>query len=171
MPNGSQTGDATDVGGGGAGVSRLTKPTLKFLVALGVLFGAQQVVLRVPAVSKVTVEISAYSVSVGKLLSSLISLLVVVSVLKFAYDSGTVFSELLPDVPRVRRLSVLVGALASLFVAYQSFNWVLDFYPEYSNHYDVAFLVVGLLIGGWMGLILYTNIGRIADILFGKGAG
>ncbi|MDZ7687254.1 MAG: hypothetical protein U5J64_00785 [Halobacteriales archaeon] len=79
------------------------------------------------------------------------------AVLKFSADIGNVLEDA-ADLPALSTLAKLVGLIVGLVFAHRMFGWITGIFPEYASHYDLAFLVVGLIVGGVIGLVLYMNV-------------
>lgn len=144
-------------------LERMVQPTIKAVIAFLALFAAQEVIIRVPATAEATVLLPGTTtpVTVGQLLHSGITVLLVGVILNLGKDVGSMLADVSETFVKLKRLMILVAGLIALAVAYQLFRWVVDVFPIVSTSYDLAFLVVGLLLGGWVVLILYGNVDRL----------
>ncbi len=144
----------------------VAKPIIKFAVAAGVLVALWWVVLNVEATSEITASIpgTAESVTAGEIISSFLTLFLFAAVLKFSADLGKVLEDA-TDLPALSTISKLIGLIVGLVFAHQMFGWITDIFPVYASHYDLAFLVVGLVVGGVIGLVLYMNVDEIIEEL------
>jgi hypothetical protein len=144
-------------------LEKMVQPTIKFVIAFLALYAAQEIIIRVPATANADVLLPGTTapITVGQLLHSGITVLLVGAILKFGSDVGSLLQESTETFAKLRRLAVLVSAIIALAVAYQLFRWVVDVYPILTTHYDLAFLIVGLLLGGWVVLIMYGNVDKL----------
>ncbi|MDY7082148.1 MAG: hypothetical protein SXQ77_07035 [Halobacteria archaeon] len=147
--------------------SRFAKPTLKFAVALIVLFVAQRISVTVQATNevKIAVPTSSETITFAQLLTSIITLLIVAAILIYASEIGAVLADFLPEFSQIKRIVMLTGGIISLVIVHHLFSWVLQYRPMYAEEYDLGFLIAGMLLGGWIGLILYLNVGNIYQVL------
>ena len=144
----------------------VAKPIVKFAVAAGVFIALWWVALNVEATSEITVSVpgTTESVTAGEIISSFLTLFLFAAVLKFSADIGKILEEA-ADLAALSTLAKLVGLVVGLVFAHQMFKWVTNVFPEYASHYDLAFLVVGLIVGGVIGLVLYMNVDEIVEEL------
>lgn len=144
----------------------IAKPVVKFAVAAGVLVALWWVALNVEATSDITAPIpgTAESVTAGEIISSFLTLFLFAAVLKFSADIGKVLEEA-TELPALSTLAKLVGLVVGLVFSHRMFGWVTNKFPTYASHYDLAFLVVGLIVGGVIGLVLYMNVDEILEEL------
>lgn len=144
-------------------LERMVQPTIKFVIALLALFVMQEIVVRVPATAEATVRLPGTTtpITVGQIIHSGITVLLVGVILNFGKDVGNMLQEVTDTFVKLKRLSILIAGIIALAVSYQLFRWVVDVFPIISTHYDLAFLIVGLLLGGWVVLILYGNVDRL----------
>jgi hypothetical protein len=142
----------------------VAKPVVKFAVAAGVLVALWWVALNVEATNEITAPIpgTAESVTAGEIISSLLTLFLFAAVLKFSADIGDILEDAV-ELSALSTLSKLVGLVVGLIFAHTMFGWVTNVFPEYASHYDLAFLIVGLVVGGVIGLVLYMNVDEILD--------
>lgn len=143
----------------------LVRPTLKFLIAIAALFVAQQIVLMVPAATDTTIGVpnATESISVAEILVGVFALLMVAAIINYASSIGTILRDAMEEFTGVRKFVLIVGVLASLLLMYQMFRWVIDYYPPIANEYDLAFLVAGLVLGGWLVIILLFNVDKLFE--------
>lgn len=144
----------------------VAKPIIKFAVAAGVLVALWWVALNVEATSDITAPVpgTSESVTAGEIISSFLTLFLFAAVLKFSADIGNVLEDA-ADLPALSTLAKLVGLIVGLVFAHRMFGWITGIFPEYASHYDLAFLVVGLIVGGVIGLVLYMNVDEIVEEL------
>lgn len=144
----------------------IAKPIIKFAIAAGVLVALWWVALNVEATSDITTPIpgSAEPVTAGEIISSFLTLFLFAAVLKFSADLGKVLEDA-ADIPALSTVSKLVGLVVGLIFSHRMFGWVTSKFPEYTSHYDLAFLIVGLVVGGVIGLVLYMNVDDILEEL------
>lgn len=144
----------------------IAKPIIKFAVAAGVLVALWWVALNVEATSDVTAPVpgTAESVTAGEIISSFLTLFLFAAVLKFSADIGKILEDS-AELAALSTIAKLVGLVVGLVFAHRMFAWVTNIFPGYASHYDLAFLVVGLVVGGVIGLVLYMNVGEILEEL------
>lgn len=144
----------------------VAKPIIKFAVAAGVLVALWWVALNVEATSDITASVpgTAESVTAGEIISSFLTLFLFAAVLKFSADIGKILEDS-ADLAALSTIAKLVGLVVGLVFSHRMFGWVTNVFPEYASHYDLAFLIVGLVVGGVIGLVLYMNVGEILEEL------
>ena len=144
----------------------VAKPIIKFAVAAGVLVALWWVALNVEATSDITAPVpgTAESVTAGEIISSFLTLFLFAAVLRFSADIGKILEDS-ADLAALSTIAKLVGLVVGLVFSHRMFGWVTNVFPEYASHYDLAFLVVGLIVGGVIGLVLYMNVGEILEEL------
>jgi hypothetical protein len=144
----------------------VAKPIIKFAVAAGVLVALWWVALNVEATSDITAPVpgTAESVTAGEIISSFLTLFLFAAVLKFSADIGKILEDS-ADLAALSTIAKLVGLVVGLVFSHRMFGWVTNVFPEYASHYDLAFLIVGLVVGGVIGLVLYMNVGEILEEL------
>ena len=144
----------------------VAKPIIKFAVAAGVLVALWWVALNVEATSDITASVpgTAESVTAGEIISSFLTLFLFAAVLRFSADIGKILEDS-ADLAALSTIAKLVGLVVGLVFSHRMFGWVTNVFPEYASHYDLAFLIVGLVVGGVIGLVLYMNVGEILEEL------
>jgi len=144
----------------------IAKPVVKFAVAAVVFVALWWVALNVEATSEITAPVpgTSESVTAGEIISSFLTLFLFAAVLKFSADVGDILEDI-TELPALSTTAKLVGLVVGLVFAHRMFGWVTDVFPEYASHYDLAFLVVGLVVGGAIGLVLYINVDEVLEEL------
>lgn len=143
----------------------LLKPTVKFLISVVAIILAQQIVINVEAATGTDVAIpgSTESVTVAEILFSVLTIILVGVIMNYSSSIGEILDEALTEFSGVKKFILILGGLASLLVVYQLFKWVIDYYPPIANEYDLTFLIAGLLLAGWLVVIILFNIDRVFE--------
>lgn len=144
-------------------LEKMVQPTIKFIIGVVALIVAQEVIFQVPGTSDVTVSLpGAAEITVARLLHSAIVVLLMGVVVKFGSDIGTMLQGSTDTFVKLRRMAILIAGTVSLAIAYQLFRWIPSRYDALQHSlYNIGFLIVGLLLGGWVILILYGNVDRV----------
>ncbi len=143
----------------------LAYPIIKFVVAVGVLVLLWRLVNTVDAAHQVTVPLpGGAEISMAGLMSSVLTLILMIAIIAFASSFGRVLHDGL-DVGVLETLSKLGGIAIALVFAYFMFAWVTETFEGYEAHYDIAFLVAGIVIVGWLGLVLYSNVDDLVEAI------
>ncbi|MFC3476548.1 hypothetical protein [Halobacterium litoreum] len=139
----------------------LVKPTVRFVLALAVLFTARAVLVRVPGADRILLE---PTLSVALLVYGLVTLVIMAAVFDYASTVGAVIAAELDGPSAIRRAIQLATLLLLLVWAYPTFTW-LPYFDTHPGQYELVFLVTGLVAGGWLVVLLYTNLDEFADLV------
>lgn len=142
----------------------LARPIIKFVVAVAVLVTLWWLVENVQAAQQVQIPLpgSAESISMAGVLQSVLTLILMIAIVAFASNFGRILREGL-DIDVLESLSKLAGLAIAVVFAYFMFDWVTQTFPGYSAQYDIAFLIAGIAIVGWLGLVLYSNVDEVVE--------
>ncbi|MFB6283021.1 MAG: hypothetical protein ABEK59_03685 [Halobacteria archaeon] len=149
-------------GTGHQGIRMFLRPTLKFILALVFLYVAEYLTSTTKAASEIQYNLpkTSHMVSVQEIIHGIITILVFIAILKYGYDVGTILKRK-TEMRSPRRLSMVISGIISFGVVYWMSLWVVDIYTAYKRTYDVAFLIVELVLLALLVLALYRNIERI----------
>ncbi len=144
----------------------LARPIVKFVVAIAVLVTLWWLVENVPAAHEVSIPLpgTVETISMAGLLQSVLTLILMVAIVAFAASFGRILRDGL-DVDVLESLSKLGGLAIAIVFGYFMFGWVVETFPDYSAHYDIAFLVAAIAIVGWLGLVMYSNVDEIVEAI------
>ncbi|MFP4633211.1 MAG: hypothetical protein ACLFMT_07255 [Halobacteriales archaeon] len=159
-----QAGEKGDVDADREWYFELSRPILKFVVAVAVLVSLWWLVENVGAASEIDVPLPATSetITLAGVLSSALTVFLMIAIVAFSASFGRILHDG-TGVSVLESLSKLGGLAVSLVFAYWMFGWVVETFPEYAAEYDVAFLVLGIVVVGWLGLVLYSNVDEIVE--------
>jgi len=146
----------------------LAKPIVKFVVAVGVIVTLWWLVENVQAAQEVTVPLpgTVETITVAGIISSILTVILMVAVVTFAASFGRILHEG-TEMAVLESISKLAGLGISVVFAYWMFDWVVneEHFGDYTAQYDIAFLVAGIAIVGWLGLVVYSNVDEIVEAL------
>lgn len=144
----------------------LAKPLVKFIVAVAVIVSLWWLVENVGAAQEVTVPLpgTAETITMAGLISTVLTVILMIAIVAFSASFGRILRNGL-EVDVLETLSKLAGLAIAVVFAYWMFQWVVDTFPAYSAHYDIAFLVAGMFIVGWLGLVLYSNVDELVEAI------
>lgn len=142
----------------------LVKPTIRLGLAIVVLFAARFILVRVPGTDFMLLE---PNLSVGVLLYGIITLVIMAVLFDYASTVGGVLREESGGPKEVKRAIQLATLLLLLVWAYPTFTW-LPYFDTHPGQYDLLFLVLGIVAGGWLAALLYTNVDEFTDYLADK---
>ncbi len=142
----------------------LAQPIIKFVVAVAVLVTLWWLVENVQAAQEVQIPLpgSVEAISMAGVLQSVLTLILMIAIVAFASNFGRILSDGL-GIGVLESLSKLGGLAIAVVFAYFMFDWVRQTFPSYSAQYDIAFLIAGIAIVGWLGLVLYSNVDEVVE--------
>lgn len=146
----------------------LAKPIIKFIVAVGVILTLWWLVENVQAAQEVAVPLpgTTETVTMAAVISSVLTVIIMIAVVAFSASFGKIMHEG-TGVSVLESISKLAGLGISLVFAYWMFDWVIDeqHFSQYTYQYDIAFLIAGIFVVGWLGLVVYSNVDEIVEAL------
>lgn len=146
----------------------LAKPIVKFVVAVAVILTLWWLVENVQAAQEVTVPLpaTAETITVAGVLSSILTLILMIAIIVFSASFGKILHDG-TELGVLESISKLAGLGISLVFAYRMFDWIIDenHFSEYAYQYDIAFLVAGIIVVGWLGLVVYSNVDEVVEAL------
>jgi len=142
----------------------LAKPIVKFVVATAVIVTLWWLVENVEATQAVDVPLPGTSetITIGAVLSSFLTVILMIAIISFAASFGNIMREGM-GLKVTESIAKLAGLGIALVFAYRMFGWVVseEYFASYSNQYDIAFLAAGIVVVGWLGLVLYSNVDEV----------
>lgn len=144
-------------------LEKMVQPTIKFAIGIVALIVAQELIFRVPGTGDVTATLpGGVEVTIARILHTVIVFLLMGVIVKYGSDIGKMLQDSTETFVKLRRMSVLIAMTVSLAVAYQLFRWIPDRYEAVQfSYYNIGFLIAGLILGGWVILIMYGNVDRV----------
>jgi magnesium-transporting ATPase (P-type) len=146
----------------------LAKPIVKFFVAVAVIVTLWWLVENVQAAQEITVPLpgTTETVTIAGVISSVLTIVLMIAIVSFSSSFGRILHEG-TGIGVLDSVSKLVGLGISVVFAYWMFEWVIneEHFSEYSYQYDIVFLIAGIVVVGWLGLIVYSNVDEIVEAL------
>ncbi len=146
----------------------LAKPIVKFVVAVGVIVTLWWLVENVQAAQEVTVPLpgTAETITMAGVISSVLTVILMIAIVAFAASFGRILHDG-TDISVLESISKLAGLGIAIIFAYWMFDWVIDeeHFSQYAAQYDIAFLIAGIVVVGWLGLVVYSNVDEIVEAL------
>jgi len=139
----------------------LVPPTIRVVMSLVLLVVIRFLVVRIPGVD---IVIFGPDITIATILYSGITLIMFGAILKYASSVGVGLAQLSESFPEIERIIQLIGVLVVLAWAYQVFWW-LPYFRENMDHYDLVFLIAGIVFVGWLGYLAYSNVDKVSALV------
>ena len=140
--------------------AEIVQATIRVVLALLILGGLIAVFTRIPGTDRVVLD---PDITVASVLVSVLTLMIFGAILNYATVVGRSLARAFSEFAEIERIVQLVALLAIIVAAYRIFWWV-PYFRANPFHYDVLFLSLGLLVSGWLGYLLYTNVDDLSRV-------
>lgn len=146
--------------------SELYRPAIRLIIALIILGVIAYVIGVLPMLSELRVPHTP--ISAANIINAVIYVVMIVIILNFGREITPTVREYLPKFPEAATALMLILVLVVISIAYSAFKWVSYFFRDFSWIYALLFLLIAIIPLYRLGMLLYTNIDKLTDLLTGK---
>lgn len=145
---------------------KFVQTTVRFGIVIGILLAFLYGFPQLPGTDQEIYEMTNYTVTVGTAGYSVITLFIFGAILSFATSIGSLLGERF-EFSQVERVIQLVALLGIIVWANRVFYW-LPYFESHPEQYDLLFLILGIGVAGWLGLVLYMNADEVSELFTRK---